>query len=351
MHVDYVIIGQGVAGTFLSYYFLQEGKKIAVMDDGRPNSASRIASGIINPVTGRRVVETWMIDDLLPFATAAYEEMSELLGVEIAKELPIVNFHTTEQMVSAWNDRYSAGSDYIQPVENIDDLKQYFDAGLGAHEIYPSLLIDINSMLIEWKKYLEKQNCFLQERFNINGLELGEHKVRYKDLVADKVFFCNGTEAFTYDYFKKLPFSYNKGEAVIIETEGLPEGSIYKQSLTIAPYSSNEYWVGSSFEWDFEDDQPTAAFKDRVVNTLDSWLKLPYKIIAHHSSIRPASMERRPFVGIHPKYNTIGILNGMGTKGCSLAPFFAQQLVDHVLNETPITAEADLNRFNKILSL
>ena len=69
----------------------------------------------------------------------------------------------------------------------------------------------------------------------------------------------------------------------------------------------------------------------------------------HKASVRPANIERRPFVGFHPTYKNIGILNGMGTKGCSLAPFFAKQLTGHLINEDQILPEADINRFSKIL--
>ncbi|HBB58234.1 MAG TPA: FAD-dependent oxidoreductase, partial [Chitinophagaceae bacterium] len=41
----------------------------------------------------------------------------------------------------------------------------------------------------------------------------------------------------------------------------------------------------------------------------------------------------------HPN---IGLLGGMGTKGCSLAPYFAQQLVQHLLHQQPIHPEASL---------
>ncbi len=46
----------------------------------------------------------------------------------------------------------------------------------------------------------------------------------------------------------------------------------------------------------------------------------------------------------------LGILNGMGTKGCSLAPFFAKQLTGHLLYNTPINADADVKRFARILT-
>ena len=77
---------------------------------------------------------------------------------------------------------------------------------------------------------------------------------------------------------------------------------------------------------------------------------MPFKIIDHQAAIRPANIERRPFAGFHPLNNRVGILNGMGTKGCSLAPFFAKQLVDNIIYNNFIDPEADLKRFSKILA-
>ena len=97
MYVDYLIVGQGIAGTFLSYYLIRAGKKVIVIDEYNPATASRVASGIINPVTGRRVVTTWMIDELLPFAQNAYSEIGAFLNCTPARDIEIINFHATEQ--------------------------------------------------------------------------------------------------------------------------------------------------------------------------------------------------------------------------------------------------------------
>ena len=83
---------------------------------------------------------------------------------------------------------------------------------------------------------------------------------------------------------------------------------------------------------------------------LKEWLKLPYKMLEHRAGLRPATLERRPFCGLHPLYPEIGILNGMGTKGCSLAPFFANQFAEFLVNGTAIAADADVSRFKKVLS-
>jgi glycine/D-amino acid oxidase-like deaminating enzyme len=77
---------------------------------------------------------------------------------------------------------------------------------------------------------------------------------------------------------------------------------------------------------------------------------MPFETVEHLAAVRPANMERRPFVGLHPISSSVGILNGMGTKGCSLAPYFAKQLTDHLVDQTPILPLADVQRFSKILS-
>jgi glycine/D-amino acid oxidase-like deaminating enzyme len=55
-------------------------------------------------------------------------------------------------------------------------------------------------------------------------------------------------------------------------------------------------------------------------------------------------------VGLHPRQPEIGILNGFGTKGCSLAPFFAKQVVDRLEGKGKIHPLADIGRFEKILA-
>ena len=110
------------------------------------------------------------------------------------------------------------------------------------------------------------------------------------------------------------------------------------------------YWIGSNYLWEFPDDQPTGQFRKQTELLLKTWLKVPFKIVDHKASVRPANIERRPFVGFHPTYKNVGILNGMGTKGCSLAPYFAKQLTDHLIYKKEILPEADIKRFTKILT-
>jgi glycine/D-amino acid oxidase-like deaminating enzyme len=151
-------------------------------------------------------------------------------------------------------------------------------------------------------------------------------------------------------YFSRLPFAPNKGEALIIEAPGLEgSGFVFKRGINLVPWAAGLYWVGSSYEWSFNDPGPTAAFRERTEAILRDWLRVPFLTVEHIASVRPATLERRPFVGLHPKYPVVGVLNGMGTKGCSLAPWFARQMAGLLGNGEAVMGEADVQRFKRIL--
>jgi glycine/D-amino acid oxidase-like deaminating enzyme len=350
VQTDYLIIGQGIAGTFLSWNLLRNGKSVIVIDENNPATASRVASGIINPVTGRRLVRTWMIEELLPFAAQAYEDIRQDLGMQVCKQTDIVNFHATEQMSNAWHERISEGEEYLHEASNIQDYARYFTTTYGVGITSPGLLIDLQALLPAWRNELKRENALLEGFFNIEDCLITPTEVQYKDIKAKKLILCNGIQGFDNNYFKKLPYAFSKGEMLIARIQGLPADSIFKQGITIVPLHDDYFWIGSSFEWEFEHANPTKAFREKTEAILSDWLKLPYKIIDHKAAIRPASLERRPFVGLHPHHPSVGILNGMGTKGCSLAPYFSHQFVANLLHDKPINPLADIHRFTKTLS-
>ena len=349
--VDYIIIGQGVSGTFLSYYLHKAGKDILVIDEFKPFTATKIASGVINPVTGRRVVQTWLIDDIMPFAWNAYSEMGNELNAGLIQQCNVLSFHGNAQMQKAYEDRTLEENKYLKEVENINELKNYFNFYFGVGETSPCYLADMQTLQTKWREKLLNEDLLLEEKFDFDSLDIqSSEKIRYKNFTAQKIIFCDGVEGTENKFFQNLPFAKNKGEALIAEIPDLPRTNIYKQSLTIVPWKNNLFWIGSQYEWNYANAQPSAAFRIKAEMQLQQWLRLPYKILEHWAAERPANIERRPFVGLHPQFSNIGILNGMGTKGCSLAPFFAHQFTQYLIHQTPINPLADVARFTKILA-
>jgi glycine/D-amino acid oxidase-like deaminating enzyme len=364
MHVEFLIIGQGISGTFLSYYLFKEKRSFIVIDNNDNNSPSRVAAGIINPVTGRRMVTVWMANEILPFAWKAYQEIGNELNINAISQKNIIDFFPNPFMRENFLKRLNEGNEYIGSVADEKQYQQYFNYEFGCGEIKPVYTAHLETLLPAWRNKLQQGKFLLEEDFEIEKLVIADRSLKWSDpdgqtITADKIIFCDGAGSYDNPYFKQLPFAPNKGESLIIEIPGLPVINIYKKGILLTPLLADPdhfgkgseplFWAGSNYSWEYDNADPTATFRNSTESALKEWLKIPFKVLEHKAGIRPATLERRPFVGMHPHYPAIGILNGMGTKGCSLAPFFAKQFTEHLVHGRSITPEADVSRFKKIL--
>jgi len=349
MNVDILIIGQGICGTMLSWHLQKAGLSFLIIDEQKPNTASKAAAGIINPVTGRRIVKTWMIDELMPFVLNAYQSIEKEFNIKLISQKKIIDFFPSPQMRLAFTKRFEEDTTYLAIPGQENAWREQFNYEFGFGEITPVYLVDVQLLLSLVRKKFVDQHWLLEERFDIEHLSAEENEIRYKGISAKKIIFCDGIQCEKNPYFNGLPFAPNKGEVLIIESDNIPITHIYKKGINIVPWENNLFWVGSSYEWEFDNDQPTESFRNKTEALLTHWLQSSFKIVDHFASVRPATLERRPFIGFHPARQAVGIMNGMGTKGCSLAPYFAEELVQSIVSGAPISGEANVNRFSKIL--
>lgn len=350
MHTDFLIVGQGICGTFLSWYLQQAGFSFQVIDQPQANTASKVAAGIINPVTGRRIVKTWLIDEVMPFAHKAYAELGQALNITAFEQKSIVDFFATPQMRDAFAKRYAEDTQYLALSEDHHHWRSLFNYDFGYGEISPCYLIRLQDILPAYRTWLEQHQLLREELFEIDQLQVTSNGITYKDLSASRIIFSDGISCAQNPYFKNLPFAPNKGEAVWVEINNLPATHIFKKGFNLVPWKDNVFWLGSTYLWEFDNDQPTPGFRQFAHNWLLQTVKLPFNIIDHKAAVRPATLERRPFVGFHPQHPAIGIFNGMGTKGCSLAPYFAYQWVQTLKGSNTISPDADVKRFQRVLA-
>lgn len=351
MEVDYLIVGQGVSGSWLSYYLLKEGSSFIVIDNNDINAPSRLTAGIVNPVTGRRYATAWMAGEILPFAWDAYHEIGSLLEIKAISHRSILDFFPSPQMRLSFLERLEEKNIYVHSYADQNQFNPFLNYDFGCGEIRPAYTAHLELLLPAWRELLRSNNQLLEEDFDLSKLKIDVDKIFYEDIIASKIIFCDGPGGANNPYFKLLPFAPNKGEMMLLEIPDLSPEHIYKKGMMLVPLATpGQWWIGSSYEWDFKDAAPSPEFRKKTEQVLKDWLKVPFKIFDHFAGLRPATLERRPFVGIHPHHPAIGILNGMGTKGCSLAPYFARQLTDHLLFNKPIHPEANVNRFQKILA-
>ena len=111
------------------------------------------------------------------------------------------------------------------------------------------------------------------------------------------------------------------------------------------PVSEKRLRVGATYSWDPLDWNATKEATDELESKLKALLKIPYTIKSVIAGVRPSVRDRRPLVGVHPEYSNVALLNGLGTKGVTLAPFFSNELVQHLENGKELNPLVNIKRY------
>ncbi|MEO5570827.1 MAG: FAD-dependent oxidoreductase [Bacteroidia bacterium] len=347
-HVDFIIVGQGLAGALLAYELLKAGKKILVIDEDKTFTSSKIAAGIIVPITGRRMVKTWKADTLIPFAKKIYHELETEFNEKIFYDLLLLELFSSSKNRNDWVARSAEQGfeKYINEEIHADFLKNNFNVAFGAITINQSGFLNISKLLDLFKKYFKNKNILEAAVFSIDDLKIEKERVEWKNFTATKIIFCEGFSATGNPFFSHLPFLPAKGEILEIYSEELSQDYIINHGMFILPLGNHHFKAGSTYQWDFKNVEPSVEGKKQIDLFLKKILKVDYEITNHYAAIRPTVQDRRPFIGLHPENPSVGIFNGLGTKGVMLAPFFAKQFVDFLEGKTIIDPEADIKRYH-----
>ena len=344
--LDYIIVGQGIAGSVISSLLIEKGENILVIDTPDKNISSNIAAGIFNPVTGRNNIKTWNAELLWPRMFAFYQN--------IEKKSKSSFFHHLEhyrpfRSTSETNDLISRTSNpsydqFVKKVCHEPQFDDYIKNPVGGIMLKQSGYLDIPVFLSIVRKMIVEKGSFVKESFIYNDLDANSEQVCYHNYKARKIIFCDGWYPETNPFFENLPFKPVKGELLKIKSE-LPENWIFNRGVFALPKGNGISVIGSTYENSDLTSTATEKGRDYLTSKLKELLKIPFEVIDHYAGIRPATLDRRPFVGIHPKYETIAILNGLGTKGVSLAPYFAEELISFIDGKGKLDPEADIKRY------
>lgn len=346
---DYLIIGQGLAGTWLSYFLLQKNKKVLLIDDAHPLAASRVSSGLMNPITGRKLVKSWKTETLFPFARNHYRELEERLQTRFCYDRTMIwLLSNVKELNTFWTKSGEVGYEkYFKNIQN-QAFHPAFKNEVGFGEISGAMFVNTAHLIYTYRQYLQKNNAFIESKLDFNDLIVNEKSVIWKNTEAKRIIFCEGHQARFNPYFDWLPFVPAKGEFLIIEAEGLglaEVGQIAKNKITIVPLEENKYWVGSTYEWKELNEIPTPKARQELISQLENTIQTPYQVLKHEAGIRPSAKDRRPFLGLHPQHSNMGVFNGLGTKGVSLSPYFAHHFAAYLEGEETLQKEVDIQRY------
>lgn len=345
--LDYIIVGQGIAGSCLAIRLLDLGKKILVIDEPERNSSSRIAAGMFNPVTGQKMVRTWLADELFPTLHTFYQHIEQSTQSKFFYPVPLYRPFISIEEQNEWMARSvdPAYADYIEKIftgEHFIGVKNSFGGLLLQQCGYVNTQVFIKAVA----KRIHEEALFLEEHFDMGAVDPTGDKVRYGDFEAQKIIFCQGVH--DNPWFNWLPVRPLKGETISIETS-FREQVILNRGVYVLPAdASGRQRVGSTYDVHDRTDGITTAARQTLEEKASALVAFPFHTVDHQWGWRPTSPDRRPMLGEHPEFKTMIVFNGLGTKGISLAPYFSMVLTRWMENQTPLNKEVDIERYKSL---
>ena len=345
--LDYLIVGQGLAGSMLAWELIQRNFQVLVVDQGQTN-ASLIAAGLINPVTGMRLVKTQNIEQLLPAALKFYQHLSQQFQQPFYQEKAMLRIirNQNEQEFCKHRLQQQAYQPYLEQFQlNQADFPCNTPFGILVQK--QTGFLRCKSLLDTLKKSFIDRECLIQEAFNYLDLHITNRKISWKNFTFNQVIFCEGYQCQNNPWFSWLPLQPVKGEILTLHSSTPLPDKILNYGHWLVPFDATTIRTGATFDRENIDCQPSATGKQTLLTSLKKIMPdiEVNATVLHQAQIRPCTLDKAPFIGHHPQIPQLAIFNGFGAKGSLQIPWHVQHFADHLLYQTPLAKDVDINRY------
>ncbi len=300
-----------------------------------------VAAGMLNPVTGMRLVLSRDAALQLPTALAYYRALSAHFHRPLYHPRPMLRlFRHAEQKdrlalrrrqpeYRCWLGRDLSAADMPEPARG--------EHG-GFHQRHAGYL-DIPLLLGSLRGWLSESGRLLETEVDSQNDELLKQ--------AKRIILCQGQRARHCFWFGWLPFQVAKGEILTLRSRAHLPGRIINRGKWLLPTRDRHWRLGAGFEWRELNLHTTEKARYELLASLQELVSHPedFELVAQQAGIRPATRDSQAFLGLHPENPNIGIFNGFGAKGSLMIPWHALRFADFLEGKAPLPAMADIGRF------
>ena len=348
-HRDLLIVGFGIAGAVLAWNWVKQfGKTALIVDDCPRSNASRAAAGILNPVTGKRLVKSWNVDALLPVARETYRWIERDLDTRFFHDKIIRRLYQSEEEKNRWFKRSKQAhyQSFLGQTHLPESLSAPIHDELGSFDILGVGNLDTDTFLDTMISWATDQELLVKSGFRHEDLQLYENHVEWNSIHFEQVIFCEGYQVSKNPWFNWLPFKPAKGEILTIEGLGINSNLIFSKHKWLLPTGADTCIAGSTWSWDHLNELPTPQGRSALLQGLRFMLgdTEHLNIVEHRAGIRPCSHDRFPYLGTHPTEPRLRIFNGFGSKGALITPLLAKEMSRFLINGTAFNPDADIKR-------
>jgi glycine/D-amino acid oxidase-like deaminating enzyme len=346
-HVDVAVIGLGFAGAAVALEAVRLGLTVRVFQhpvEPYPK-ASRVASGLINPLVLKRRRMVGGASVAWPFAQNFYQRLELETGISFFAKVPVREHLANVKDDTDWSvlAERPGFAELLDPESAPNPFAGLELNRLGtvraSGRIVPGRFFEAVAVRLAGQVYNETVVDLRWEsgRWDLRGTNEKELST------ASRVVLCEGPRApLSERFWGDLGFALVRGEGIDVEIPDLHlDGPLHGKFFLLPAGEGNphRYKVGATYAWDGLDEPvPTPAGREELEAWLRSWLRLPYKVVDHWCGVRPARKSREILCEWHADATRLGILNGLGSRGALMAPWKARQLFSDEAADSPFVA-------------
>lgn len=347
MQVETLIVGQGIAGTTLALQMEEQGKDYAIIDNNLEKSSSLVAAGLYNPVVFRKPSLSFNAHLVIPYLKSFYEKWEVKLETKFHQNRNIIKLFTSVEEINNWE--IKSHNDQLKAFLSKGLLQPGFNSNLhcemGAGMTMQSGNVYVSEFLEATKKHFGSK-LLQAEVLNIQKTDSGFSCFTSQgEIKADRVILSTGH--LNRPQFNYLPLNGTKGDILTIYCPEIEGMDIINKGFFIMPLGNGFHRVGATFEWDNLGYQVSEKARIELEGKLNTVMKCDFKIEDQQTGLRPTVGDRRPLLGEHPDIKDLYLFNGLGSKGIMLAPYYSEQLVNHIFENQPLEKEVDIKRYMK----
>ncbi len=343
---DEIIIGQGLAGTTLAWHLLDRGRRVLVIDRAQPGTSSRLAAGLITPITGQRLTVSWRCREFLEQALSFYRQIESRTSTSFLHADGALRFWQNDREQHVFARRLEEEPEFASQVDELSEVPDGVLADQGGFTMPTAARLNVPLFLDASRAEFQRLGAYTEADINLANdlnLEPGRASIPRLDVTARTVVFCQGIAAADNPWFRGVEFDATRGEILTVRIPQLEECRTLHRGVWLASLGDGLYRLGATSRWNDLEEGPTEAGRDWLCSRLREWLNCDFEIVAHDAGVRPIVKGRHPLLGRHPTLPQFAYFNGLGSKGSLQAPAMAAQLAAHLAEGTPLGSEVDLN--------
>lgn len=308
----WIIVGQGLAGTCLAWQLHARGAAFEIIDSAAPGS-SRVAAGLVNPITGKNFQPSADFAIRMPQAVAFYQHLHYTLGQRFWHPLPILRLAADEM---EWGK--------IQPKLARPEIAPYIGGISPAPPPWFAAVVVKHGGRLDTRTFLDASRRFFHEHghFREETIELSA--------ATDRHIWCDGAAGLIGGHHG--PHRCAKGEILTLEAPGWDQSHIrIGGGGWLVPIGGGHFKCGSTYQWEDLSPQPTDAALEKISSLARRLGGAEFTITAHEAGVRPILRRSEPYIG---PWQHGWMFNGLGSKGSLHAPAIAALLAAWLLDGT-----------------